>query len=73
MNYVWLWNNNLSGSIPAEISLLAQVNYLNLRYNESLRGSIPTEIGLLSSLQYLDFSVSCFLDYDDLVPSMLYT
>ena len=73
MDDVYLWLNKLSGSIPTEIGLLDQVNSLRLDFNLSLRGTIPTEIGLLSNLQYLTLEVSCFMDDDDLVPSMFNT
>ncbi len=43
-------NNNLTGSIPAEIGNLASLEYLDM-YNNNLAGSIPAEIGSLTSLQ----------------------
>jgi hypothetical protein len=44
-----LWNNNLSGPIPPEISSLAGLTALGLGDNR-LTGSIPPEIGSLSQL-----------------------
>jgi len=63
-----LYNNNLTGTIPAEIGQLSGLDYLyvRMRYcsvtnitvdrhlsNNSLSGSIPTEIGQLKALKYL--------------------
>jgi len=47
-----LYNNNLTGTIPAEIGQLSGLDYLHLS-NNSLSGSIPTEIGQLKALKYL--------------------
>ncbi|KAK7393238.1 hypothetical protein VNO78_21788 [Psophocarpus tetragonolobus] len=50
-----LSNNNFSGSIPEEISLLSAMQGLNLSYN-NLAGHIPTKIGNMKSLESLDLS-----------------
>jgi hypothetical protein len=49
---LFLSNNNLSGLIPIEISLLTQLNYLTLPRNQ-LTGSIPSEFGPLTQLTQL--------------------
>jgi Leucine-rich repeat (LRR) protein len=48
-----LANNNLVGTIPLEISGLAQLKNLNLSNNE-ISGSIPSTINLLSNLEQLN-------------------
>ena len=50
-----LGNNNLSGTIPASLSNLAQLDSLDLS-NNALSGSIPTSLGSLLQLTYLDLS-----------------
>ena len=47
--------NNLSGTIPAEIGNLVNLEELKLHGNK-LTGSIPHEIGNLVSLEYLSFA-----------------
>ncbi|MCP5105074.1 MAG: hypothetical protein GY950_16925, partial [bacterium] len=47
-----LSNNNLTGSIPAEIGNLSNLEWLILRSNQ-LSGSIPVELGNLSNLELL--------------------
>eukprot|EP00934_Nitzschia_sp_Nitz4_P000962 Nitzschia sp. Nitz4//scaffold158_size52425//45882//48003//NITZ4_006864-RA/size52425-processed-gene-0.42-mRNA-1//1//CDS//3329537528//962//frame0 len=42
--------NNLQGTIPPEIALLSDLDWLLLYDNPGLTGTIPTEIGLLSNL-----------------------
>jgi hypothetical protein len=46
-------NNQLSGSIPAELENLSDLMELSLQYNQ-LRGTIPAELGNLSDLRWLD-------------------
>ncbi|RHN73959.1 putative non-specific serine/threonine protein kinase [Medicago truncatula] len=50
-----LSNNNLSGPIPKEITLLTALRGLNLSHNH-LSGEIPTTIGDMKLLESLDFS-----------------
>lgn len=46
-------NNNLSGTLPAELGDLSNLTYLNLASNQ-LSGTIPSELGKLSGLKELD-------------------
>ncbi|KAH9735405.1 MDIS1-interacting receptor like kinase 2 [Citrus sinensis] len=55
LQYLNLWNNNLSGSIPPQIGSLSNLKYLNLRWN-NLTGTIPKEIGSLRNLEVLYLS-----------------
>ncbi len=48
-----LGNNNLGGTIPAELGNLSALTHLTLTSNQ-IGGSIPPELGQLSSLVYLD-------------------
>ena len=48
-----LSNNNLRGTIPAELGSLTNLVYLNLRQN-MLSGEIPAELGSLTNLQVLN-------------------
>uniref|UniRef100_A0A7N2LLV2 Uncharacterized protein n=2 Tax=Quercus lobata TaxID=97700 RepID=A0A7N2LLV2_QUELO len=50
-----LSSNNLSGSIPAEISDLSELRFLNLSRNH-LMGKIPEKIGSLKELESVDLS-----------------
>lgn len=50
-----LENNNLSGTIPAEIGSISLLEWLDLDYNK-LTGNIPPEIGQLTSLFALTIS-----------------
>lgn len=54
---IWLHlsGNNLRGSIPSELCLLASLGLLNLRHND-LTGNIPPELGGLTDLLYLGLS-----------------
>ncbi|KAL0010013.1 hypothetical protein SO802_005121 [Lithocarpus litseifolius] len=50
-----LSSNNLSGSIPAEISNLSELHFLNLSRNH-LMGKIPEKIGSMKELESIDLS-----------------
>ncbi|XP_030959801.1 receptor-like protein EIX2 [Quercus lobata] len=50
-----LSSNNLSGSIPAEISNLSKLRFLNLSRNH-LMGKIPEKIGSMKELESVDLS-----------------
>ena len=52
MTELILWDNHLSGSIPAEIGSLSALTRLSLQYNH-LSGSIPATIGNLNTLKTL--------------------
>ncbi len=47
--------NNLSGSIPADIGNLSQLEYMSLPRNQ-LNGNIPPEIGSLSKLRHINLA-----------------
>ena len=50
-----LWDNDLSGEIPAELGNLSNLTELNLSRND-LSGKIPAELGNLSNLTELNLS-----------------
>uniref|UniRef100_A0A2N9EG86 Uncharacterized protein n=1 Tax=Fagus sylvatica TaxID=28930 RepID=A0A2N9EG86_FAGSY len=50
-----LSSNNLSGSIPVDISVLSELHFLNLSRNH-LMGSIPEKIGSMKQLESIDLS-----------------
>jgi len=52
LNYLWVNENNISGSIPTEIGSLNSLQWLWLD-NNNLTGAVPSEIGLLTSLRSL--------------------
>ena len=56
---IYLADNNLTGSIPAELGDLASLRRLYLRFN-NLTGSIPPELGNLQNL------ISIHLDFNEL-------
>ena len=49
---LYLWENQLAGSIPPELAGLSNLTYLFLRNNQ-LSGTIPPELGNLSNLTVL--------------------
>ncbi|MDX1994663.1 MAG: S8 family serine peptidase [bacterium] len=55
VNWLALPNNNLTGTIPPQISLFTDLVGLNLS-NNALTGFIPSEIGNLSELTYLELN-----------------
>ena len=59
----------MDGTIPSEVGKITSLKTLELGSN-SFVGSIPTEIGLLTNLQGLYLWVSCFIDDDDLTPTL---
>ncbi len=50
--WIDLFDNNLSGNIPAEIGDFSKLRFLQLCYN-TISGSIPSEIGKLKALEQL--------------------
>jgi hypothetical protein len=50
--HIGLYNNQFSGSIPAELGNLSNLGSLSLSGNQ-LTGSIPVELGNLTNLRYL--------------------
>ncbi|WP_162388943.1 leucine-rich repeat domain-containing protein [Spirosoma endbachense] len=57
VNRLDLQNNGLSGSIPASLSALTNLQELNLSANQ-LSGNIPTSLSALTNLQRLTLSVN---------------
>ena len=49
---LYLWNNQLSGTIPAELGNLNNLRLLYL-YGNELSGTIPSSLGNLTNLTYL--------------------
>lgn len=60
---VQLTNNNLTGTIPASLSDLTELEWLRL-YTNNLSGSIPSSLGSLEDLEILD------IRYNDLTGSI---
>jgi YD repeat-containing protein len=54
-----LGNNNLTGTIPNELSNLSQLKCLNF-FSNQLSGSIPLELGNLSNLEILTLGLNSF-------------
>ena len=55
VTHLFLTGNQLTGTIPHELSGLTNLQYLNLSNNQ-LRGTIPPELGGLTNLQTLSLS-----------------
>ncbi len=55
VNGLYLWENQLTGTIPAELGSLTNLNILNLSSNQ-LSGPIPAELGSLANLTFLSLS-----------------
>eukprot|EP00538_Stauroneis_constricta_P000383 CAMPEP_0119572732 /NCGR_PEP_ID=MMETSP1352-20130426/44769_1 /TAXON_ID=265584 /ORGANISM="Stauroneis constricta, Strain CCMP1120" /LENGTH=927 /DNA_ID=CAMNT_0007622419 /DNA_START=21 /DNA_END=2808 /DNA_ORIENTATION=- len=53
LTFVWLFENNINGSIPSYIGNLNRLMQFEIDSNP-LTGTIPTEIGNLSTLQWLN-------------------
>lgn len=60
--------NNLRGTIPAEMGILTNLIRLDLGSNPLLRGTIPPQVGLLTELQGLDLHEN---DLTGAIPSEL--
>lgn len=60
--------NNLRGTIPAEMGILTNLIRLDLGSNPLLRGTIPPQLGLLTDLQGLDLHEN---DLTGAIPSEL--
>ena len=52
LTLLWLYDDTLSGGIPANIGNLIYLDTLNLAYNQ-ITGQIPESIGKLKNLDYL--------------------
>ena len=50
--WLYLYNNKLTSTIPSELGLLSKLQHLVLDSNQFM-GTIQTELGLLSNLEYL--------------------
>ncbi|MQM17950.1 hypothetical protein Taro_050932 [Colocasia esculenta] len=59
MEFLDLYDNSLSGPLPAEIVQMQKLKLLDLGKN-SFSGEIPTEIGKLPDLEVLDLSMNHF-------------
>jgi hypothetical protein len=52
---LWLYSNQLNGSIPPQLANLANLWWLVL-YNNQLTGAIPSQLGALANLEYLEIN-----------------
>ena len=55
----YLQNTGLSGTLPSSLSLLTDMNYLNLA-GDAITGTIPSEISNMTKLQLLDLCCNSF-------------
>ena len=53
LSFLYLHDNELSGSVPPEIGKMRNSSDLNLQHNK-LSGSVPPEIGKMANLSSLD-------------------
>ncbi len=63
LEYVRMYENQLSGTLPAEIGNLDNLVLLFL-YNNQLTGSVPEELGSIPSLSYLYIENNRYTFYD---------
>jgi Leucine-rich repeat (LRR) protein len=52
LEYLWLYNNTLTGPIPTQLGTLSSLEEIWLS-NNKLTGQIPSELGLIQTLDYL--------------------
>jgi hypothetical protein len=57
LEFIWLNNNMLNGTIPASLGMIASLEFLYLSGNY-LEGTVPTELGALQKLQGLYISAN---------------
>ena len=57
LQYMALWENQLTGPIPPQLGQLTKLYSLGLGHNQ-LTGSIPPELGQLTGLDDLSFAVN---------------
>merc|ERR1719491_875237 len=50
----WVWSNELTGAVPAEIWGLVNLEELRLKDNEFTDWVIPDEVGALVNMSFLD-------------------
>jgi Leucine-rich repeat (LRR) protein len=55
LNSLYLYKNDLTGSIPSCLGELTSMLYLDLSFNK-FSGMVPTSLGNLTSLEFLDLS-----------------
>lgn len=52
---LWMWGNNMVGTLPSQLGNLTQITYIQFPGNP-ISGAIPTSFGNLIQLNTLDFS-----------------
>ncbi|KAB1223675.1 Leucine-rich repeat extensin-like protein 2 [Morella rubra] len=62
LNEIILLNDNLTGCLPPEISLLRNLTVFDVSFNH-LQGSLPSTIGNMESLEQLDVGHNSFTCY----------